>query len=384
MPDPSWSWWVGELRSGKMTTKLPVSGGQWQQVMDDAGQFSVTVALTDPDVVNLNLRGAAEPCRCFLMLAYNDAAGVEWLVDGGPIWTHSYDAGTRQLSIGAAGLWSLFDHRFVLPVLAAGQSPAAATVSFAGLSLGGIATQLVGLAMSHPGGSLPVVLPTAETGTATRTYPGYSMTTVGQALRDLTQVQGGPEIQFVPRRNPVDGRYVQWVMRVGTTAQPLLTQGGADHVWDFTATRTSVQGLSVQLDGSQMAERVWVQGAGTDVSTLFGRADNLTLVNAGFPLLEALDSNHSGEKGASDPATLAAYAQADVAADVGLVETWTAVVQRDDAPALPDYAVGDWCVFNLPTDDPYLDRTGLRCRVTGRQGDLSTSVTLQVQPEIAS
>jgi hypothetical protein len=378
-----YSWLCGDLRTGRQTAVLPVADGSWQQVMDDGGVFSVSLALSDPDVARLNPRLVVQPARTFLCLAYNAPDGVEYLIDGGPIWTHSYDAASRKLEVGAGGVWSYYDHRFILPVLAVGKSPAPEVFAVGGLSLATIAQQLLILAHSHTGGSLPVVFPLAEAGSNGRTYPGFNMPTVGQALRDLTQVDGGPEIQFVPRRSPVDGRYIQWVMRAGTAANPLLTQLGGDHVFDFSALRTDVSGLNVDIDAGAMTMRAWVQGAGTDTATLFGRADDPTLINAsGFPLLESLDANHSGDNGATVQATLDGYAREDIRAGARPVESWTAQVTRDDPPRLGEYGIGDWARFLLPADDPYIVDREVRGRITQRQGDMTPNVTLQLQREL--
>jgi hypothetical protein len=382
MAVPSWSWLSGDLRTGQIWGTLPAADGSWSQVMDDAGQFSVTLNLGDPPTAAINPRLRVQPCRSFICLAYNAADGAEYLIDGGPVWTHSYDAGSRQLQVGAAGIWSYWDHRFILPVLAAGVSPSTQVVQYGGVELGTVAQQLIILAGTHTGGNIPVVFPPALTGLSSRTYPGFNMTTVGSALRDLTAVDGGPEIQFAPRRRADDPRFLQWVMRVGTAAAPLLTQAGDDHVFDFGAVRGSVGGLTVDVDGQAMTERAWVQGAGTDTATLFGRADNPTLLTAGFPLLESLDSEHSGENGASVPATLAGYARVDVAGGAVPQETWNATVQRDSIPRVHEWGIGDWAAFMLPSDDPYVQDPSVRGRVVSRSGNMTGDITVQLQPEL--
>lgn len=374
-------WHIGTLIDGQITTELPVVFGQssWQLVMDDAGTLSVVAALSDPTVRALGLYTSAEPARCFLALSYMDADGTETFLEAGPVWTHSYDGNTRQLTIRASGLWSLWDHRMVIPVLAVGQSPSSVTTTYSSLSLGTIAKRLVALAQTHTGGSVPVVFPGDETGTNTRTYAGYEMDKVGDMLRNLTGVEGGPEIQFVPRRQETDATRLEWVMRVGTTEAPLLSQMGADWIWDLTAVRSSASGLQVTRDGSAMTGTQWVQGAGTDVSTLFGQATDSTLIDAGFPLLEAIDTSHSGEAGASVQATLDGYAAEDLARTNRPKETWTITVQRDETPTVGSYQIGDWVSLTVASDYYVPDGT-YRSRITSISGD----DTNQVQVALAS
>lgn len=373
----SYAWHIGTLIDGQITTELPVVFGQsqWQLVMDDAGTLTVVAALSDSTVRGLDLYTSAEPARCFLALGYLDDTGTETFLEAGPIWTHSYDGNTRQLTIRASGLWSLWDHRMVLPVLSAGQSPSSVTTTYTGLSLGTIAKRLVALAQTHTGGSVPVALPTDETGTNSNTYPGYAMDKVGDMLRNLTGVEGGPEIQFVPRRQASDPTKLEWVMRVGTTEAPLLSQMGADWIWDLTAVKSSASGLKVTRDGSVMTCTQWVQGAGTDVSTLFGQASDSTLIDAGFPLLEAIDASHSGEAGASVQATLDAYAAEDLARTNRPMETWTITVQRDDTPAVGSYQVGDYVSLTV-AGDYYVPDGTYRSRITGLSGDDTNQVSV--------
>jgi hypothetical protein len=281
------------------------------------------------------------------------------------------------------------------------------------------------LAHTHTAGSVPVVFPADESGSNVRNYPGSAMTALGQALRDLTGVQNGPEIMFTPRRTAADSRYLEWVMRIGTTAQPLLSQAGDDWVWDASVPKSSVSGINVQRDGTAMGSRAWAQGAGSDISTLFSQANDTTLTAAGFPLLEVLDSTHTD---VSVQATLDTYAAGLLARSLRPVETWTVKVRRDDPPNVAQYAVGDWVSLKVDgwtrlgtpvasvdgndvavvsdggtadspgagvldgnllassqattTKHPYLPSGAYRSRITSISGDDSFDVTLQLAPTI--
>jgi hypothetical protein len=76
------------------------------------------------------------------------------------------------------------------------------TTAYTGLWLGTIAKRLVAQAMSWTGGDLPIVLPSDESSTDPehqRTYLGADFKPIGEALKQLMEVQGGPEINFQPR-----------------------------------------------------------------------------------------------------------------------------------------------------------------------------------------
>jgi hypothetical protein len=406
MADPFYSWHVGELRTGRITAEVPVSEASWQTVIDDAGALSFTTVLTDSTVRLLDLYTSAEPCRCFLAVAYTDATGTETFLEAGPVWTHSYDSADSRLTVAGTGVWALFDHRKILPVLAPGVSPASQTVSFASKSLGAVARGLVELAMTHVGGDLPLVLPADEAGTWSLSYSGFDLAVLGQALRDLAAADGGPEIQFVPRRREDDRRYLEWEMLVGSAAQPLLTQDGEDLVFDQSARRSQVTGLTVNRDGSKMVDRWWTQGAGTDVSTKFGRADDATgLIAAGFPLLE--DSDQQSD--VTDQAILDGGAAAALTANRSPILTYGLTVHRDGIQAdegsgvwrghsVVDCRVGSWAAVTVGGQlrnalgtvvgpkEPYLapagDTRDIRARITSVSGDLTPSISLGLAPEV--
>lgn len=372
----SYVWYSGTLVDGRIRRRIPVSSSSWSVVLDDAGALQLDATLADPAVADLDLRNSAEPCRCFLAVAYADEQGEETFLQAGPVWSHSYDAAAKRLTIGAAGVLSYYDHRLVLPVLAANVSPASVTTTATG-SLGTIAKRLVQLAHTHTGGALPIVFPADVAGTDSRDYPGNSPALIGQAIRDLANTDGGPEVQFVPRRNPADGRFLQWVMRIGTPTQPLLVQVGADWTWDAAVPKSSVNGISVARDGSSVATRVWQQGSGTDNAVLYGRADSTVLLGAGFPLLEV---QGSGTETVTSQTQLNAQARGLQTKSAKPVETWTVRVRRDAAPNVAAYSLGDWARLNI-AGDPYLPDGDYRMRVTGKSGDESTDVSLTLQSD---
>lgn len=369
-------WHVGTLRDGKLTTEIPVSSSSWSLVMDDAGTMQATMPLADADVAALNPYLIAEPCRCFLAVAYNDPDGKETFLEAGPIWLHKYDGVSKQLTIGAGGIWSYYDHRKVLPVLAAGVNPATVTTDILS-SLGTTAKRLVQLAHTHANGALPIVLPADEAGTIESSLPGGEMHDVGQSLRDLTSLENGPEIQFVPRRRDDDRRYLEWDMRVGTAAAPLLVQQGADWVWDTSAVASSVSTVSVSRDGSKVGTRAWMQGAGTDTTTLFGRADSTVLTDAGFPLLEVLGTGQEQNK---STASLNSAARGLLRKSNRPTETWTVTVRRDEIPRVGQYSIGDWASLTV-AGDPYLPDGTYRTRITSIS-DQADDIALGLAPTV--
>lgn len=361
---------AGELRTGRLLTDLPATDATWTTVLNDAGDISATIGL------RAGARGAGfdlahlDPARCYLA-AVTDSGDV---LEAGPIWKHDFDDSTGKLTVGAGGLWSLFDHRKVLPVLAAGQTAQHAVLSWSGTSLGTIAKRLVDTAMAHVGGSLPVVLPADVAGVAERVYPGYELGWAGERLRQLAEVEDGPDLAFQPRLT-TDQLGIQWVMRHGTPASPLLTQTGADWRWDRGVVAGPLVNLSVSKDATRMASRTWAVGSGMETELVLGTAQDLTLPAAGFPLLEA----ETSQTEVTLQATINGHAAALLGTSRRPWQTWK-VTTRDDVPQLGLYRPGDWATVHVPAEHEYLAEGAYRTRILSVSGGLDRKVQVALAP----
>jgi hypothetical protein len=371
-------WLVGELKTGRVTGSLPLVDSSWSIVMDDAGTMSGTLTMASPDVQRLNPRASAEPGRCFLAAVWSGPSGDDVILDAGPIWTWNYSGSDKRLRIGAAGLWSYYDHRKVLGVLTSVGGAPAVTYTTGPTSLGTVAKRLVALAHTHTNGSLPIVLPDDVTGTETRSYPGSELGWVGQKLRELTQEDAGPEIAFVPRFLGSDERFIEWVMQVGTPDEPLLVQSGSDWTWDMSVPASNVADFNVDIDGTGLASRAWAAGAASGENRLIEYRDDTTLTASGWPLLEV-------ETDATDTVTtaaqLASLARQAVTAARLPVESWTLTAKTRSEPTPGKVRPGHWARVHLGDAHPLLGGGEYRGRITQVSGGDGESMQLQFQPE---
>lgn len=368
----AWTYSVGDLRTGQISEVLPLSGVSWSRPLNDAGTVSGALDLEDPDNVALDPRTCSAPARSFVFVEHDGAP-----VCGGVIWTHRYTRKpSRSLQIGAAGLWSLWDHRKVLPALTYAQAPGeAADTVLPGLSLETIAKRLVQQAIAHTGGNVPLVLPADVTGTAERRVNAYELADLGHELKLLTGVLDGPDIEFVPRRVAGDESRIEWVMRVGTP----LEQAGDPWVWDDSVAESAVVDLGVDIDGSKLAARGWVPGVGTEREQLRGLHEDMTLVAAGYPLLEVEDTSHTQT---AEQDTLDDHAADLVARRATPLEQWSLSVRADVEPALGTYQPGDTAIVQLE-GDPYIPDGEHLVRILAMSGSSDEVVRLEVAPDLA-
>jgi hypothetical protein len=296
----------------------------------------------------------------------------------------------------------MFDHRLIIPLLAKTigvtgwlvpdpsdptktmPNPALAS-SYAGIWLGTIAKRLVHQALSWTGGNLPIVFqPDEADGNADhqRNYEGTDFKLVGDALKDLTNVDGGPDIMF-PARFTEDLLGIEWLMQVGTVGRPQIHSDSVVR-WNVTAPLSPVSGLKVTEDASKMASISWAS-AGRDADTVVvSRQIDDTLTDLGYPLMEVLDTSHTS---VSEQPTLDKYARENLTAGQLPQETWSFdaeayPVDEGGHPAGPQfgsYSVGDFCELDFQKWDPatgvgdiYVQEGGTkRMRIIGMSGDES-------------
>lgn len=376
-------WLLCDLLTGRQILDLNVASGSWSTVLNTADTITLQIDMQDPAMISLGLRNAATPAKTVLAVSEDDT-----IMAAGPIWTRKYDRDAKTLELGAKGIWSYFDHRYIQQLLAAtidvttftlpdpdneGGSIAnpALTTELNGYDLGTIAMKLMELAQSWTGGNIPLVFPPDRAGYRERNYLGADFTNLGEALRQLTAVDNGPDISFAPRFTS-DRLGIEWVVSTGTEDQPMLFSNSTPH-WDLTLPESSASNLEVDEDASDIASLAWQTGGRSDDEVLVARAYDPTLLGLGYPLYEVLDSSHSS---VSEQDTLDAYAQEATVFGRGAVETWTFTAEAHQQPVVGSYSVGDFVSLTIAaydttngSGDPYLPPGTYSQRIVGISGD---------------
>lgn len=362
----------GRMMDGQILGEITPSDYSWADVNNDAaGSISATIPGTEVRRLNLRQEAAAE--RCFL--AVEEGGRIR---QAGPIHGYNWDWQTQQLTLAAGDFWSYLDRRVVHNPNDGGAPLATTALTLSGPDLQSIVVQLLdtlylqGYFPSFGDSDVP-----ATPATITRTWYGYALGKLGDALRDITKE--GLDIRFRPARDLFFNHptALRWVMETGTAASPLLAQIGDDWVFDATAPKSPVRGVTVDGDGSKIANTGWIAGSGSETQTVMdywftdaGKA----LLDAGYPVLDVVAPSLPQEQ---DVNVLNATLVTLLNNSARPVEAWKVDV---DAEATLEVKPGDHCQLVL-ADDPYLGDVDARMRIAKVSGSYASStVTLDMYP----
>lgn len=374
---------IGELLTGKVFGYLDASSSSWTSVLNAAGVISATVDMSQYDnpidglAPVLNVRELTRPYRSFIGAI--DGNGV--LRECGPILQRPWSEDDGTIQITGAGLWSYWAKRILAPVLATNQSLALVTTNYVNTDIGSIAVLIILQSMGFVGGSLPIDLPATVAGTTTRTYPGYNVQAIADALSDLVGVIGGPDIMFIPYFS--DNTHIRWRMVTGNEQNPFVSSV-AQQTFNYSAPRNNVSGLTTTEDASAMTISDFETGGGQDDTLLIENWTDSTLLGQGWPLLETTNSHST----VTVPSTLTAYAQEATTLGMGAVEQWTLNFNTNEAPLPSSYKVGDFAFLKIRKSKWIPDSTeqGWPVRIVGLAGtqdDSVIAVTFQPTPDAA-
>lgn len=367
---------IFEIKTGKIVIRdIPVIGNpEFNRQVNQEGNWRITVQVDDVSVPKTEtLRAIFAPWRFGCAIAWND----QYIAQAGPITTSQFSDIDRRIQVSGGGLWTLLNRRLVIDPaypLAPTSSTALLNLATGDLNYGPtslltIAKSLVSDSCTRSGFSLPIDYPTSTSGTSVRNYPIYDFAPVGQRLKELTQVESGPDIDFAPYFDPSNPGYIRFQMRIGS---PTLTSSGVPLVWDYG---TGLRSVSIDSDGSAMVSGVFARGNGSERASLVAYDQDLTLVTVGWPATELVVSFSS----VTDGATLQGHATGAKNLYRTPVELWSAVVRADQLPQLGTYQPGTLATFNMQ-GHPWVPDGGYQQRLLGfTQGPATTEVRLILQ-----
>lgn len=368
-----WRVFVAETLTGQiMADVVPTEPPAFERALNGAGSWSVNVLIGDRANSSVDFHTYTRFGRYSWVIAHDTH-----IVQAGPITTYSFADESGVLSASGANLLALFDRRVLRnPNGHSYIAHPSEDVHYTGLSLRGIAAAMLRDNMTQPGYALPLDVPDLEAGQAERRYYGYELATVGERLKQISEVRGGPEYDCEPHFVS-DANRVAWRLQLG---RPRLGDADTVATWDYGS---ALGRVDVDVDGSQSpTARVWSKGDGSERELRTGFAsDDRDHATQGYPPLDYVDSEHAS---VTDQATLEDYADKYLTQFAYASETWSCSVRIDGAagraPQLGMWSLGDAPTFFVD-GHPWLPDGGYRRRITGYSDDGPNHVALTVEAD---
>lgn len=307
---------AADLLTGEIRDEIPFGEVSFSHVLGGAGGFEGKLPLEVLDRFDRNrvTRSVLDPARTLLHVLRN---GVP--VWNGVLWAVQAEVEADTLSLAGQGLWSYFLRRLLEE-----------TKTYSAEDQFEIVADLIAYAQAQAGGDLGLVVAwDALSGVLRdRTYFGYERKNIGEAIKQLSEVDNGFDFA-------VD---VTGTVSAGFTYTLNLSYPHRGRRTNLVfETKKNVRVLSWGLDAYTMTNRQTALGAGEGDGMLIATSADPASLSA-YPLLQAASSH----KDVSVFDTLADHARAELRAAVLGTETLSVEVLPSEVDAaLGSFITGD-------------------------------------------
>lgn len=370
MPAHEYSALIALTTTGQIVDAIDQPGWSFDEPLawGELGKAGLTVPLPGKDragkITRSTLRALGEG-GCALSVALMRDDDCLW---AGPCYTLGWT--DDAVSVGFASLGKMFDRRLVC---AAGYwaDPANpdADVTLEMSERDKVIT-LMSMAITGTRRVLPVTVPALDgLGGSAATYRGLDLRMTYEAIKDITEADGGPDVALVPSVSN-DKSQLSWALQVGA---PRIGAVNPDATWDYPAVVPTGD-----MDDSETVTTGYVPGDATgggadDAARSIGVATRDR--GAGWPALERADRTSVSE---TRQPQLDALAQSYVDQYGWPVTELAFTAQAEDMPLYRQaWNLGDQLAFAV-TGHPWLDDTTLTRRViaVGADQDQVTFTTV--------
>lgn len=284
------------------------------------------------------------------------------IVYAGFIIDTDYDMDTQTTTVVHEDIWAVLRRRLIAGTSKTGELP------YTGTSLLQLVRDIVLEANNDAERfNLPIVLPEPSPGALSETYYAYHYPNAADALSDILDTEGGPDLDIFPRWGGVSGEQVTWLMRAGA-----VNDGAWE--WDVTAPKSQASGFRARTDGAKMANRLVGLGEGSEKNMLTSVMDG----SAGSTFLP-LDATPA-YKDESNQTRLDARARADLAARSKPTKQYSMDVQMDADFAVYMLRLGGTVRWKTQ-GDPWLPDGWRSSRLIEFSGSLSQKIHLEFQTQ---
>lgn len=343
--------------TGAHVCRLPAVKASWSDAINEHGSIDATV-LDDGTIPSTALR------QWGTIIAVVDEDTV---LHAGYLTHAKLDRANSQWTLEAGGGGTILEKRLVLnyalnsswtdgQVLIdednpSGNWPLTLTGSYSDI-ISGLVTE------TKKWGTLPITAATLTGGNKTRTYNSYDFATVSDRIRDIGELEYGPEWRFDPVLSS------SWVI---SFTQKTSADGGelkdSTWKWNAIAPQSGVLLDDEDIDGSDMSTSCYASGGKSDDMLLVARYSSSTLTGAGWPLLQTSNKTHND---VSVLSTLQSYARRDIMAGDDPQRTIGLKVSR----SMYDVHVGDWVTLRYGTGNADV----IQLKVTDLKGSTDTDM----------
>lgn len=225
----------------------------WKRTHNEsAGGLQTSFKLSDPKVAAVHKAGALTPVDRCLVVEHD---GV--VLYAGIIWEDDFDNDSRTLTVSHEDIWSLL----ALRLIAADRTGAipAWKQTYSGLEYDTIIKRIVRLATTGAGRTIPLQVENDYPGGRARTYNGYNLDLAVDAITEIMNLPGGPDVDLRPEWAS-DGSSLQWTLRTGNMnpdSQTIEVIADAD--------QSAVKGIKRKRSGRERATRIMGVGEGSGV-----------------------------------------------------------------------------------------------------------------------
>jgi hypothetical protein len=370
---PGITYGLVDFVSGGPIIDLPVKkGATWSAQLGRPDSVECSVNMREAAARSLDLRAASAPNKTVLLARTDEDVIVAWGIigDGGREW----DEDKKEVSLSATGIEDSWLGRNPVAPAAVLTAPLttkdvdgykipnpALDTTVSNVSHGTIGKRLVQQLASWPGAPSIFDFPPDEVGTRTQTYSFASLKSVGDALSDLTEQEGGPDFAFTAYRA---GLGIRYLMRHGSEEEPRL--GSHLGYWSIGG-NSPITGLKI-TDSVAGGSFLGLMSSGKQSSdVLMSRVIENARLADGFPPLTIVDTSRSG---VSIQETLDGYNRANVADGARTIQDMFLTVRADASPALGSYRPGDTVTLDVPADHLWLPPgESITLRIMSMSGD---------------
>ena len=229
------------------------SAAPWKRTHNEsAGALQTTFQLSDPNVAATSNAGLLLPVERCLVIEYD---GV--VMYAGIIWEDTYSYNTKALTASHEDIWSLLALRLISEDLTS--TIPSWVKTYTGLEYDTIIKRIVQLSTAGAGRTIPIVYEADYSGGRSRTYYGYNLDTAIDAITEIMNVPGGPDVDLRPEWAP-GGETLQWTLRTGDMNPDGQTIEVLADVQD-----SPVKDIQRKRSGRELATRYMGVGEGSGV-----------------------------------------------------------------------------------------------------------------------